>query len=98
LVGRQEGHPACKKTEWLGAGVVICAYGPADATATHWYQLTQAVPDKGLCLNIKLFIVYLLACSYTVSVSGLQTCIHREYRLWQKKNIFPKEFLATFPQ
>ena len=24
LVGRQEGHPACNKTEWLGAGVVIC--------------------------------------------------------------------------
>jgi len=23
LVGRQEGHPACKKTEWWGAGVVI---------------------------------------------------------------------------
>ena len=22
LVGRQEGHPACKKTEWWGAGVV----------------------------------------------------------------------------
>jgi len=22
LVERQEGHPACKKTEWLGAGVV----------------------------------------------------------------------------
>ena len=22
--GRQEGHPACKKTEWWGAGVVIC--------------------------------------------------------------------------
>jgi len=43
LVGRQEEHPACKKTEWWGAGVVIClerarcrlAYGPADATATH---------------------------------------------------------------
>jgi len=39
LVGRQEGHPACKK-RW-DAGVVICqergadAYGPADATATH---------------------------------------------------------------
>ena len=42
LVGRQEGHPACKKL-----GVVGCwhgylsgarcrlAYGPADATATH---------------------------------------------------------------
>jgi len=24
LVGRQEGHPAYKKTEWWGAGVVIC--------------------------------------------------------------------------
>ena len=24
LVGRQEGHPACKKTEWWGAVVVIC--------------------------------------------------------------------------
>ena len=24
LVGRQEGHPACKKTEWCGAGMVIC--------------------------------------------------------------------------
>ena len=24
LVGRQEGHPACKKTEWCGAGVVVC--------------------------------------------------------------------------
>jgi len=25
LVGRKEGHPACKKTtEWWGAGVVIC--------------------------------------------------------------------------
>ena len=23
LVGRQEGHPVCKKTEWWGAGVVI---------------------------------------------------------------------------
>jgi len=24
LFGRQEGHPACKKTEWWGAGVVVC--------------------------------------------------------------------------
>ena len=23
LVGRQEGHPACKKTEWWGADVVV---------------------------------------------------------------------------
>ena len=30
LVGRQEGHPACKKKEWWGAGVVICLEQAAD--------------------------------------------------------------------
>ena len=30
LVGRQEGHPACKKTEWWGAGMVICLEWGAD--------------------------------------------------------------------
>jgi len=44
LVGRQEGHPACKQTEWWGAGGVInyltgarcgLAYSPADVTATR---------------------------------------------------------------
>ena len=30
LVGRQEGHPACKKTEWRGAGVVVCLERGAD--------------------------------------------------------------------
>jgi len=52
LVGRQlEGHPACKKTEWWDAGVVMClgqgadlhmaqlSSGPADATATHYFLL-----------------------------------------------------------
>jgi len=36
LVGRQEGHPACKKTEWWGAGVVICLVQGADL---HMAQL-----------------------------------------------------------
>jgi len=42
LVGRQEGHPACKKLSsgvlaWLSAPRVRCrlAYVPADATAAH---------------------------------------------------------------
>ena len=30
LVGRQEGHPACKTTEWWDAGVVICLERGAD--------------------------------------------------------------------
>jgi len=36
LVGRQEGRPACKKTEWWGAGVVICLERGADL---HMAQL-----------------------------------------------------------
>jgi len=30
LVGQQEGHPVCKKTEWWGAGMVICLQQGAD--------------------------------------------------------------------
>jgi len=30
LVGRQEGHPACEKTKWWGAGVVVCLERGAD--------------------------------------------------------------------
>jgi len=37
LVGRQEGHPACKKTEWWGAGMVVCLELGADL---HTAQLT----------------------------------------------------------
>ena len=36
LVGLQEGHPACKKTKWWGAGVVICLQRGADL---HMAQL-----------------------------------------------------------
>jgi len=40
LVGRQEGHPACKKQSggvlaWLSGARCRLAYGSADATATH---------------------------------------------------------------
>jgi len=36
LVGRQEGHPACKKTEWWDAGVVMYLGQGADL---HMAQL-----------------------------------------------------------
>jgi len=61
LVGRQEGHPACKKTEWWGAGVVICLELGADLRMAQLMPLpltvscfskiqigfTFLVPDKG---------------------------------------------------
>jgi len=36
LVGRHEGHPACKQTEWWGAGIIICLELGADL---HMAQL-----------------------------------------------------------
>jgi len=66
LVGWQEGHPACKKTEWWGAGVVVCLERGADLHTAQlmrlpllqknpdWFYLsvlTWVVPDKGT-LNV----------------------------------------------
>jgi len=53
LVGRQKGHPACKKLKWWGAGVVICLERGADlhdAITTHCLLLQQnpdGFTDKG---------------------------------------------------
>ena len=47
LVGRQERHPACKKTEWWGAGVVICLERGADV---HMAQL-MPLPLTASCFS-----------------------------------------------
>jgi len=43
LVGRQEGHPACKKTELWGAGVVICLELGADLRMAQLMPLPLTV-------------------------------------------------------
>jgi len=43
LVGRQEGHPACKKMEWWGAGMVICLEQGADLHMTQLMPLPLTV-------------------------------------------------------
>ena len=43
LVGRQEGHQACKKTEWWGAGVVICLERGADLHVAQLMPLPLTV-------------------------------------------------------
>jgi len=48
LVGRQEGHPACKKTEWWGTGVFICM--EQRANDVHMVQL-MALPPHHLLLQ-----------------------------------------------
>jgi len=43
LVGWQEEHPACKKTEWWGAGMVICLERCADLHMAQLMPLPRTV-------------------------------------------------------
>jgi len=71
LVGRQEGHPACKK-RW-GAGVVVCLEHGADlhiaqlmplslASAKSrlvlpfWYRLIWVVPEKRAIKRVCMYL------------------------------------------
>ena len=47
LVGWQEGHPACKKLEWWGAGVVICLERGADLRTAQPMPLPLTVSCFG---------------------------------------------------
>ena len=57
LVRQQEGHPACKKTEWWGAGVVICLELGADL------HMAQLMP---LPLPISCFIKIQIGYTFLV--------------------------------
>jgi len=43
LVGRQEGHPACKKTEWWSSGMVVCLGRGADLHVAQLMPLPLTV-------------------------------------------------------
>ena len=47
LVGRQEGHPACKKTEWSDAGMVACLGQGADLHMAQLMPLPLTVSCSG---------------------------------------------------
>jgi len=49
LVGQQEGHPACKKTEWWGVGVVICLERGAELHMTQLMRLPLTVSCIVIC-------------------------------------------------
>ena len=50
LVGRQEGHLTCKKTEWWGAGMVICLGRGSNLHMAQLIPLTLSVS----CLRFEL--------------------------------------------
>ena len=57
LVGRQEGHTACKKTEWWGAGVVICLELGADL---HMAQLMPLLLTVSCFSKIQIGFTFLV--------------------------------------
>ena len=57
LVGRQEGHPACKKTEWWGTGMVICLERGADM---HMAQLMPLPLTVSCSSKIQIGLTFLI--------------------------------------
>ena len=57
LVGWQEGHLACKKTEWWGAGVVICLKLGAD---WHMAQLMPLPLTVSCFSKIQIGFIFLV--------------------------------------
>ena len=57
LVGRQEGHPACEKAEWWGAGMVICLERGADL---HMAQLMPLLLTVSCFSKIQIGFTFLL--------------------------------------
>jgi len=57
LVGQQDGHQACKKTEWWGAGVVVCLEQGADL---HMAQLMPLPPIVSCFSKIQIRFTFLV--------------------------------------
>jgi len=66
LVGRQEGRPACKKTEWWGAGVVIYLERGADL---HMSKL-MPLPLTVSCFSIRLVFPFWHRLTWVVPDKG----------------------------
>jgi len=76
LVGRQEGHPACKKTEWWGTGVVICLERGADL---HTAQLMPLPLTVSCFSKIQIGFTFLVpahpGCPGKEAVKWLCVCV-----------------------
>jgi len=50
---QQEGHPACKKTEWWDAGVVMCLGQGTDLHMAQLMPLPLTISfSSGFCLGL----------------------------------------------
>jgi len=74
LVGWQEGHPACKKTEWWDAGVVVCLEQGADL---HMAQMMPLPLTVSCFSKIQSGFTFLVPAHLVVSEKGpLNGCVY----------------------
>ena len=72
LVGQQERHLVCKKTEWWGAGVVVCLEQGADL---HMAQL-MPLPLTVSCLSkIQICFYRAMLCIRGTSHGPVSVCL-----------------------
>jgi len=81
LVGRQEEHPACKKTDWWGAGMVICPERGADL---HMAQLMPLLVTVSCFSKIQIsFILLVLAHPGSPWQRAVKwVCVLLTYDMW----------------
>jgi len=75
LVGRQERHPACKKLEWWGTGMVMCLERDADL---HTAQLMPLPLTVSCSSKIQIGFIFLVP-AYTGSPGKKavkRVCVH----------------------
>ena len=73
LVWWQEGHPACKKTEWWGSGVVICLERGADL---HMAQLMPLPLTVSCFSKIQIGFTFWYRLTWVVTEKGpLHVCV-----------------------
>ena len=84
LIGRQEGHPACKKvkTEWWGAGVVICLERGTDL------HMAQLMP-----------LPFIISCFSKITYSFIANCqtavVHNNKRKRRSK-IYKSQYILRY--
>ena len=92
LVGRQEGHSACKKTEWWGAGVVICLEQGADL---HVAQLMPLPLTVSCFSKIQIDFAFLVPAHPGSSVQKAvkRVCVYAKFKFFYTRTI---TYLITY--
>ena len=85
LVGWQEGHPACKKTEWWYAGMVICLGRGADLHMAQLMPLPLTVSCSSKSRMVLPFWYWL--ARVVLDRGPLNGCNIQFYTVSQKKRL-----------